>query len=76
MEVAKMPNMSYCRFTNTATDLRDCLDTIRRDEKLSNSEADAGKEMFREFLGFCRNYDIIDEYDGEIVDDLFDGMQV
>jgi len=24
-----MPNMSYCRFENTARDLRDCLDAIR-----------------------------------------------
>ncbi len=70
-----MPNMSYCRFTNTAADLRDCLDTIRRDEKLSDSEADAGRKMFRDFLAFCRDYDIIEEYDSEIVDDLFDGMK-
>ena len=27
-----MGNMSYCRFENTAADLRDCLDAIRRGE--------------------------------------------
>jgi len=70
-----MPNMSYCRFTNTATDLRDCLDTIRRDEKLSDSEADAGRKMFLDFLLFCQGYDIIDGYDSEILDDLFNGMR-
>ncbi len=70
-----MPNMSYCRFTNTATDLRDCLDTIRRDEKLSDSEADAGRKMFRDFLAFCRDYDMIEEYDSVMVDDLFTGMR-
>ncbi len=70
-----MPNMSYCKFTNTATDLRDCLDTIRRDEKLSDSEADAGRKMFRDFLAFCQDYDIIEEYDSEIVGDLFNGMR-
>ena len=69
-------NMSYCRFTNTRADLGDCLDTIRRgDERLSNFEVAAGKSMFREFLAFCRDYDIIDTYDGEIVDDLFNGLQ-
>ena len=68
-------NMSYCRFTNTRTDLTDCLDAIRRDERVSGDEADAGKKMFREFLAFCRDYDIIDGYDGEAVGELFDGLQ-
>ena len=68
-------NMSYCRFTNTRTDLTDCLDSIRRDERLSGFEADAGKRMFQEFLAFCRDYGIIDGYDGEAVDELFDGLQ-
>jgi len=75
MEVAKMPNMSYCRFTNTATDLRDCLNTIRRGERLSASEADAGRKMFLDFLSFCQSYDIIDGYDSEILDDLFNGIR-
>jgi len=35
-----MGNMSYCRFENTAADLRDCLDAIQRGEAndLSNFE--------------------------------------
>ena len=28
-----MSNMSYCRFTNTRTDLNDCLDSLRHDER-------------------------------------------
>ena len=68
-------NMSYCRFTNTRTDLTDCLDAIRRGERASDDEADAGRKMFREFLAFCRDYDIIDGYDGEAVDGLFDGLR-
>lgn len=69
-------NMSYCRFTNTGADLGDCLDAIRRgDEPLSDAEAAAGKRMFREFLTFCRDYDIIDGYDSENIEDLFDGLQ-
>ena len=68
-------NMSYCRFTNTKTDLGGCLDAISRDERMSDSEADAGKRMFREFLAFCRDYDIIDGYDDEAIDELFDGLR-
>lgn len=38
-----MPNMSYCRFENTATDLQDCVDAINserclRDEGLDKYE--------------------------------------
>lgn len=68
-------NMSYCRFTNTSTDPGDCLDTIRRgDERLSDFEAAAGKRMFREFLAFCRDYDIIDNFDGKAVEAIFQEM--
>jgi hypothetical protein len=28
-----MSNMSYCRFINTRTDLNDCLDLLRHDER-------------------------------------------
>ena len=68
-------NMSYCRFTNTKTDLGDCLDAIRWNKRMSDSEADAGKRMFREVLAFCRDYDIIDGYDDEAIDELFDGLR-
>lgn len=68
-------NMSYCRFTNTKTDLADCLNSIRRGEHLSDFEANAGKRMFLEFLAFCRDYDIINSYDSEIVDELFSNLQ-
>lgn len=34
-----MSNMSYCRFTNTRSDLNDCLDAIREDKRLSDVEA-------------------------------------
>ncbi len=70
-----MPNMSYCRFHNTKGDVTDCLDTISQEESLSESEADAGKRMFKEFLTFCRDYDIIDGFDGEAVDELFDHLR-
>lgn len=70
-----MSNMSYCRFTNTSSDLDDCLEALRRDERLSDFEVRAGKSMFREFLTFCRDYDIISGYDGEMVDALFNGLR-
>lgn len=70
-----MSNMSYCRFTNTRSDLNDCLDAIREDKRLSDVEAKAGRWMFDEFLSFCREYGIIDGYDGEALCALFDGLE-
>ena len=68
-------NMSYCRFTNTSTDVGDCLDAIRRDDKISDFEAVAGRQMFRKFLNFCREYEIIDGYDNEMIEELFNELQ-
>ncbi|MBS6217342.1 MAG: hypothetical protein KH704_10530 [Clostridiales bacterium] len=70
-----MSNMSYCRFTNTRSDLNDCLDAIREDKRLSDVEAKAGRWMFDDFLSFCREYGIIDSYDEETLRDLFDGLE-
>lgn len=70
-----MANMSYCRFQNTSGDLSDCLDAIIQGESLSESEIIAGKRMFRKFLAFCRDSDIIDGYDGEVLDELFDNLR-
>lgn len=50
-----MSNMSYCRFTNTRSDMDDCLNALCRDERLSAMEARAGRNMFKEFLTFCRD---------------------
>ena len=66
-----MSNMSYCRFTNTRSDLQVCLDAILQDDRLSDFEARAGRWMFEEFLDFCREQDIIDAYDKEAVETLF-----
>ena len=70
-----MSNMSYCRFTNTRSDLNNCLDAIRRDEQLNGFEVRAGINMFKEFLDFCRDYGIVSGYDGEMVDALFNGLK-
>lgn len=69
-----MSNMSYCRFTNTRGDLEVCLNAIEMEEDLSSSEAQAGKSMFKAFLTFCRDRDIIDTYDAEAVDDMFQSL--
>ena len=33
-----MPNMSYCRFENTANDLRDCVEAIQNGETTDLSQ--------------------------------------
>ena len=71
-----MSNMSYCKFTNTRSDVADCLDTIRRGEKLSASEATAGLGMFRELLTFLRDYEIIEDFDFEVAEELFEGLRL
>ena len=42
-----MANMSYCRFENTARDLRDCVNAIRNGEtdELSNYELEGLQEI-------------------------------
>ena len=69
-----MSNMSYCRFTNTRGDLEDCLNAIEMEDKLSDFEAQAGKRLFKAFLTFCRDRDIIDSYDGDAIDDMFQSL--
>lgn len=69
-----MANMSYCRFQNTRRDAEDCLDALRDEKRLSTDEAKAGHRMFDDILDFCRDMDIIDSYDGEALEALFDGL--
>jgi len=42
-----MANMSYCRFENTARDLRDCVEAINNDETedLNNYEKGGLEEL-------------------------------
>lgn len=70
-----MSNMSYCRFTNTRSDLEDCLDALRQDKRLSEFEAKAGRNMFMDFLEFCRDYDIISGYDSDVLETLFRNLR-
>lgn len=69
-----MSNMSYCRFHNTRSDLSVCLQVLSDDENLSVDEAGEGRRMFKEFLDFCRENDIITDYDSDELRNLFDGQ--
>jgi len=40
-----MANMSYCRFENTLSDLKDCYDNITEDDNLSAAETEARKKL-------------------------------
>ena len=72
-----MANMSYCRWHNTRIDVADCLDSIDYfndydNEKISAEEADNAKRMFRRFLDFCKDHEIVEEYDLSVVDAMID----
>lgn len=51
-----MANMSYCRFTNTLSDLWDCRDALDERKPLSDEEYEAALklvEMCREIVEDC-----------------------
>lgn len=58
-----MANMSYCRFRNTKSDLRDCLEALRYGEELSKEEYLACKWMFEDIFSFFNEQGIIDSDD-------------
>lgn len=64
-----MSNMSYCRFQNTYGDLLECLDALVQDYKLSEEEYYSAMRMFKEFLLFCKEAEIIENYDYERVEE-------
>ena len=69
-----MANMSYCRFQNTRLDMEDCLDALREEKPLSSDEANAGRWMINDILDYCRDNGIIDSYDGDMLEAIFDGL--
>ncbi len=58
-----MSNMSYCRFQNTYGDMVECLDALTQEHDLSSEEYFAAVSLFQKFLCFCRDVDIIEDYD-------------
>ena len=71
---SNMANMSYCRFTNTRSDMEDCLEALRDETPLSDFEVRAGKAMFKDILEVCQAYGIIDSFVGDEIDRLFDNL--
>jgi len=69
-----MANMSYCRFQNTRLDMEDCLDALRSEKHLSSDEAHAGRWMLDDILSYCRENNIIESYDGELLEIIFSGL--
>ena len=72
--ISDMSNLSYCRFTNTRSDMEDCLEALRDETPLSDFEVRAGKAMFKDILEVCRTYGIIDAFDDDEIDRLFDNL--
>lgn len=60
-----MSNMSYCRFRNTLSDLRDCANNFYDDE-LSPEEHNARRSLIQEML------DILDGIGAEIDEDFLE----
>jgi hypothetical protein len=68
-----MSNMSYCRFQNTLSDLRECYDNLH--DVLGDDEARARQKLLRvcfDIMSECSNVDIdcrgnpmVEEYDDE-----------
>lgn len=50
-----MANMEYCRFTNTLSDLRDCLDHLD-DEELSEVETKARARLIKMCVDVALSY--------------------
>lgn len=49
-----MPNMSYCRFSNTLADLKDCYEALQEGKQLSKEEELAKDKL----IDLC--YDLIE----------------
>jgi len=70
-----MSNMSYCRFQNTYGDMAECLDALTQEHDLSSEEYYAAVRMFKAFLRFCRDVDIIEDYDQKRIEEYLDELR-
>ena len=50
------------------------LEALRDETPLSDFEVRAGKAMFKDILEVCQAYGIIDAFDGDEIDRLFDNL--
>lgn len=65
-----MSNMSYCKFSNTLLDLRDCVETLQENDNLgdmdlSEDELTSLKYMYNLCERFMDNVDRLKEEDYE-----------
>jgi DNA primase len=70
-----MANMSYCRFRNTAENVKDCLNALDPNEneyEITSEEVQAGRQMFIDFLEYCGATGIIEEYSVPAINGVFD----
>lgn len=70
-----MSNMSYCRFQNTYGDMLECLDALTQEYDLSSEEYHAAVRLFEEFLRFCRDVEIIEDYDQKRVEEYLGALR-
>lgn len=70
-----MANMSYCRFHNTSMDMRECLQCLEDEEPTSNYECEKAMYMFEDILSTMQDLGIIDEYDGDLLQEYVDKMR-
>lgn len=62
-----MSNMSYCRFQNTLTDLRDCLDNIENND-LSEAEHRARMKIIKLCFKIVDCFGTIEEAEEQLKD--------
>lgn len=65
-----MSNMSYCRFHNTRIDMQECIEDLTDREISSDEEKRAAKNIITEFLDFCVDEGIIEEYNEDKINSI------
>lgn len=56
-----MSNMSYCRFQNTAKDMRECVETLDEDSTLAELRGDELRSAIH-MIKMCR--DVAEQFEG------------
>ena len=73
-----MANMSYCRFQNTLSDLKDCYAHMT-DAGLDKDEARARQdlaELCLEILTECTNVEIDPDFEGDVEVTIYDDAEM
>lgn len=67
--------MKYCQFENTSADMQPCLWAFAEGEKTSERECEKAMFMFENILGTMMDLGIIDDYDGDLLQEYVDEMR-